>query len=195
MSPSHTKPWSATPTKKLEIGCGRKDTPGYTRVDANPEIPADWHGDAVGPMPFPDGSFDEIRAVDVLEHISYWQTEQALAEWARLLRPGGKLYVQVPDCGRIISEYVDSSATRWQERMPEALQGLPPIVSIAWRILGGHADGAFTLGDDDWRLNAHYAMFDEASIRWYLKRAGLRVESIESNFHPNLLVWAEKPET
>lgn len=181
------------PTRKLEIGCGRKHTPGYTRVDANPNIPADWHGDATGPIPFEDGAFDEIRAVDVLEHISYWHTEVALAEWARLLAPGGRLYVQVPDCGRILNEFV-ANQRAWADRLPDGLAGLPPIVSVAWRILGGHADGAFTLGDDDWRHNAHYAMFDSPSIRWYLRRAGLAVVSLESNFHPNLLVWAEKPE-
>ena len=42
-------------------------------------------------------------------------------------------------------------------------------------------------------LNAHYAMFDESSIRWYLERAGLVVESLRVNEHPNLLVWARKP--
>ena len=42
-------------------------------------------------------------------------------------------------------------------------------------------------------LNAHYAMFDESSIRWYLARAGLVVESLRVNEHPNLLVWARKP--
>lgn len=179
-------------TRKLELGCGRKDTPGYVRVDANPNIEADWHGDAIGPLPWADESFIEIRAVDVLEHISYWQTEAALAEWARLLAPGGRLYVQVPDCGRIMAEWVEDPE-RWRERLPVELEGAPAMIGVAWRILGGHADGAYTQENDEWRFNAHYAMFDEATIRWYLDRAGLRVTSLKSNFHPNLLVWAKKP--
>jgi predicted SAM-dependent methyltransferase len=142
-------------------------------------------------MPFPDGAFAEIRAVDVLEHLSYWRTEVALAEWARLLAPGGRLYVQIPDCRRIMEEWI-ANPDRWLERIPPELEGLPPIVSIAWRILGGHDDGKFTQDNDDWRYNAHYAMFDEQSIGWYLDRAGLDVDTIESNFHPNLLVWAVK---
>lgn len=181
---------------KLEIGCGRKETPGYVRADANPNVDADWHGDALGPMPWADGTFTEIRAVDVLEHISYWRTDEALAEWARLLAPGGRLFVQVPDCGRIMTEWVHNRR-RWQERLPAALDPpgeiLPSIVGVAWRILGGHGDGAFTQDGDDWTYNAHYAMFDEPALRWYLTRAGLVVQSIESNPHPNLLAWSVKP--
>lgn len=177
--------------RKLELGCGRKDTPGYVRVDANPNIEADWHGDVCGPMPWPDGSFDEIRAVDVLEHISYWDTERALAEWARLLAPGGLLYVQVPDCGRIMSEWA-ADPERWNERLPAPLAELPPIVGVAWRIMGGQHDGSYTHDGDDWRLNAHFSMFTESSLAWYLDRAGLDIERIVSNPHPNLLCWARK---
>lgn len=189
-------PYSSTSAepraRKLEIGCGRKETPGYVRVDANPNIDADWHGDAIGPMPWEDGSFVEIRAVDVLEHLSYWQTEIALTEWARLLTPGGRLYVQVPDCGRIMAEWAEDH-DRWRERVPAQLADGPSIVGVAWRILGGHSDGAYTKEGDEWRLNAHYAMFDETALRWYLERAGLTVQSMKSNDHPNLLVWARKP--
>lgn len=183
---------AAPPTRKLEIGCGRKETPGYTRVDANPNIEADWHGDALGPMPWPDGSFVEIRAVDVLEHLSYWDTERALAEWARLLVPGGRLYVQVPDCGRIMARWA-ADPDVWRERLPAELAGAPSIVGVAWRIMGGQADGAYTHPGDEWRLNAHYAMFCRDSLTWYIERAGLVVESMRSNEHPNLLCWCRKP--
>lgn len=177
---------------KLEIGCGHRPTPGYLRVDADPNIPADWHGDASTTMPWDDETFDEIVAQDVLEHIPYRRTVLALTEWRRLLVPGGRLYLQVPDCGRIMREYVDRPA-RWRERLPADLEGLPPIIGVAWRVLGGQDDGAFSKDGDDWRLNGHYAMFDEPALRWYLRAAGLSVESIESNPHPNLLCWAYRP--
>jgi SAM-dependent methyltransferase len=50
-------------------------------------------GDALA-LPFPDGSFDRIVASEVLEHI--WQDQAALAELARVLRPGGAIAVTVP---------------------------------------------------------------------------------------------------
>jgi len=175
---------------KLEVGCGRRVTPGFLRADANPNVGAlDYCGDVAGRMPWPDGAFDEIRAVDILEHIPYRRTGDALAEWARLLAPGGRLYVQVPDCGRIMAEWA-VDPTRWRERLPADLAGLPPFLGVVWRVLGGQDDGVITREGDDPSLNLHLAMFDEAALRWYLTGAGFRVESLESNPHPNLCVWA-----
>jgi len=51
------------------------------------------NGDATG-LPFADGSFDRIIASEVMEHID--DDEGALAELARVLRPGGVLAVTIP---------------------------------------------------------------------------------------------------
>ena len=45
-------------------------------------------------LPYPDASFDRIIAAEVLEHIV--DDEQAIAELARVLRPGGTIAVTVP---------------------------------------------------------------------------------------------------
>jgi SAM-dependent methyltransferase len=50
-------------------------------------------GDALS-LPFPDGEFDRVVAAEVLEHIP--QDTAAIAELARVLRPGGTLAVTVP---------------------------------------------------------------------------------------------------
>jgi SAM-dependent methyltransferase len=50
-------------------------------------------GDATA-LPFPDASFDRIIAAEVLEHIV--EDEAAIAELARVLRPGGSMAVTVP---------------------------------------------------------------------------------------------------
>lgn len=50
-------------------------------------------GDALG-LPFPDGSFDRVIAAEVLEHIP--EDRSAMAELARVLRPGGTMAVTVP---------------------------------------------------------------------------------------------------
>lgn len=51
------------------------------------------HGDARD-MPFADGSFDRVIAAEVLEHIH--EDETAMAEIARVLKPGGLAAVTVP---------------------------------------------------------------------------------------------------
>jgi SAM-dependent methyltransferase len=53
-------------------------------------------GDALR-LPFADGSFDRVIASEVLEHIP--DDEAAMAELARVLRPGGSMAVTVPRCG------------------------------------------------------------------------------------------------
>lgn len=50
-------------------------------------------GDATR-LPYPDGSFDRIIASEVMEHIP--DDDAAMAELARVLRPGGTLAVTVP---------------------------------------------------------------------------------------------------
>lgn len=52
-------------------------------------------GDLDQPLPFADASFDVIVCLEVLEHITAQPT--AVAEFHRLLRPGGRLIVSVPD--------------------------------------------------------------------------------------------------
>ncbi|HET6562543.1 MAG TPA: methyltransferase domain-containing protein [Marmoricola sp.] len=50
-------------------------------------------GDALD-LPFPDGEFDRVVAAEVLEHIP--DDAAAIAELARVLRPGGTIAVTVP---------------------------------------------------------------------------------------------------
>jgi SAM-dependent methyltransferase len=45
-------------------------------------------------LPFPDGSFDVLTGVDILEHID--DDVGALREWRRVLKPGGRLFLFVP---------------------------------------------------------------------------------------------------
>jgi len=60
-------------------------------------------------LPFADGAFDRVIASEVLEHIPH--DEDALAELARVLRPGGTIAVTVPArlpetvCWKLSDEY------------------------------------------------------------------------------------------
>lgn len=53
-------------------------------------------GDALR-LPFPDGSFDRVVCAEVLEHLP--EDGRAMAELARVLRPGGTIAVTVPRYG------------------------------------------------------------------------------------------------
>jgi SAM-dependent methyltransferase len=65
------------------------------------EVPADAAASAVRgtayALPFADASFDRVVAAEVLEHLP--DDERAMAELARVLKPGGTMAVTVPRWG------------------------------------------------------------------------------------------------
>jgi hypothetical protein len=177
--------------KRLEIGSGYNPTPGYYHLDANPELP---DVDLVGlAFPLPASvhglaPWDELRAVDVLEHLSYRDVDEALADWRSVVGPDGRLYVQVPDAETIMREYVgrSSDGLAWDREGVEC----DALLGAEWRLLGGHADGVYVTNGDDWRWNAHYSLWSKARLSSALDAAGWVVESIDVNRHPNLLCTA-----
>ena len=64
-------------------------------------------GDALR-LPFADDSFDRVIASEVLEHIP--DDVAAMAELARVLRPGGTMAVTVPRCGPELVNWLLSDA-------------------------------------------------------------------------------------
>jgi 2-polyprenyl-3-methyl-5-hydroxy-6-metoxy-1,4-benzoquinol methylase len=50
--------------------------------------------DAAQQLPFPDGSFDAITCIDAINHLP--DRRRVIAEWARLLKPGGRLLFTDP---------------------------------------------------------------------------------------------------
>lgn len=80
---------------KLNIGCGRKHLAGAVNLDVSADVGADVVHDLNRfPWPFEDGTFDEIYAYDVLEHVV--DLPPVLEEIHRIAKPGGVLCVTVP---------------------------------------------------------------------------------------------------
>lgn len=55
---------------------------------------ADFYGEACG-LPFHSNSLDYVASSHVLEHVA--NPVKAICEWYRVLKPGGMMYVVVPD--------------------------------------------------------------------------------------------------
>jgi len=96
--------------KKLNIGSHNKKLKGYINVDAldlpNVDVVCDL---TKTPWKFDDNSIDEIVAVEFLEHLSFKYTSKVLYECFRILKKGGKLHIQVPDCGAMMEAYVNDA--------------------------------------------------------------------------------------
>lgn len=67
---------------------------GWLSVDlaGDPDVRAD-----VLALPFEDGYADEVMAIHLLEHLYRWDAPAALREWRRVLKPGGRLILELPD--------------------------------------------------------------------------------------------------
>jgi hypothetical protein len=84
---------------RINFGCGQFPTPGWINVDNDARARADVRHDLdVVPYPFESGSADEIVASHVLEHLRHPFT--TMAEFARILKPGGIMTIRVPHFSR-----------------------------------------------------------------------------------------------
>jgi len=98
--------------QKLNLGSGGDYRPGYINIDAMPNTGADIVADITQPLPFKDASCGEVVAQDILEHLTLSQQESVLKEIFRVLAPGGKLHVRIPNIDDIITRFEDDPDTR-----------------------------------------------------------------------------------
>jgi len=85
---------------RLHLGCGNVYKPGWVNIDAYsiPPCTPDLTLDLRQPMPFPDGTCAEVYSEHFFEHVPYPEgAESNLRESLRVLSPGGRLNIGVPD--------------------------------------------------------------------------------------------------
>lgn len=102
--PAHVEAPEVEPGINLNIGCGKKLWPGFVNID----FPGNWSGQKpdiecdVRKLSLPDDYADSAWAIHVIEHIQRWETEDTLKEWRRVLKPGGRLVLELPCLDRVI---------------------------------------------------------------------------------------------
>ena len=148
----------AVGSKRLEIGSGVRPLPGYIHVDLDPFA---WHVEAIAPawrLPFPDNWAEEIVAIHSLEHVHPYFLLPTLTEWRRVLRPGGRLRVHVPNAPRLMECFIGAPLhKKWA--LMGALLGMyctPDVVTPRQLI---------------WPSD-HQILFDRDLLRWALESAG-----------------------
>lgn len=100
---------SRLPDLKLNIACGKDYREDYINVDLYSEntLKIDAQFDAMK-IPYPDNTVDEILALHVIEHFDFFEGQRVLAEWYRVLKPGGKLLLETPDFLENCRAFVDA---------------------------------------------------------------------------------------
>ena len=118
----------------------------YARIDA---------------LPYPPDSVDEIRSVQVLEHVGMVEAPRVLRHWHSILKPGGFVHVDVPDfeeTARQLLAQPDEPAKDWY-----------------YRLIYGSQKNAYAY---------HKNGFSPARLEWLLREAGFRdVRHVPDTIH------------
>lgn len=143
---------------KLHIG-GTEVRDGWTiyNIEDGPHV--DIVGDLANMSAIADNSCEEVYASHVVEHLDFKTTlETGLGEIFRVLAPGGRLRVSVPDM-RVLCELFLDPTRRTDHR--------DHLMHI---LFGGH------VSPNDY----HQTGFDQGILTMYLERAGfVEIERVE----------------
>lgn len=137
--------------RKLHIG-GQCRRDGWEVLNAQPGPEVDHVCNANDLSTFSSSSFSALYASHVLEHFDYVrEIDVVLTEWFRVLKPGGQLFISVPDLETLARLFLDTENLNEEERF-----------HITRMIFGGHTDA----------YDYHQSGISEAILRRYLQHAG-----------------------
>lgn len=111
--------------------------------------------DLNGPLPYPDDHFDHVVSLEGIEHLE--DAAVCLREFARVLRPGGRLVLSTPN--------VNSAEKRWTYFLSGRFSGFKPIArrGLGQPIGPGHS---------------HVTVPYLPTLVYLLERHGLRVDRV-----------------
>lgn len=132
---------------KLHLACGTKRLPGFTHVDIRPEVKPDVVANMMKMTQFQNNTVDLIYLCHGMEHVPLGQVPRALAEWGRILRPGGVLRLAMPDMELLAQAYLFDG-------------------------IGLHLIRAAITGGQEYEDNIHYSVWDFKTLAEVLTKAG-----------------------
>ena len=151
----------------LNLGCGSDIQQGYDNIDIRKlldTIQADARH-----LPYELNSVDEIRAIDVYEHVSFMESRKLLNHWVSLLKSGGRLIIQSP-----------------------SIEVLARRILISTNIKDIEDSIAYIFGNQDYKENTHFTACHPELMIHYLRNAGITGEINCRTEATNLIINARK---
>jgi glycosyltransferase involved in cell wall biosynthesis/predicted SAM-dependent methyltransferase len=102
-------------SKKLNLGAGGKREKGFLSIDIfnGPDIDEVFDLDEI---PYKDETISAINSEHSLEHVGWQRVDKALLEWWRVLKPGGQLFLKMPDFEDCCKKYLETPPTNKDHR-------------------------------------------------------------------------------
>jgi GT2 family glycosyltransferase len=133
----HRKLWAPAEVKapapeaglKLHLGSGTDYRPGWVNIDIDPACGPDVVSRVERLDGFEDGTAAVMEARHLFEHLTFDEARAALAEWHRVLQPGGELYLEMPDfeqCVRLLGQHFDGAG---HDLAMVGIYGWPPDIA------------------------------------------------------------------
>lgn len=158
-------------TTKIQIGGGSHTLDGFLNIDI--VAPADLVCDIREGLPLNDECSEFIFSEHTFEHLDYPVSEKKVVnECYRVLKPGGKIVVGVPDANKAIMGYVNKDMELFNEYMErwyprrDCKEHFNTWLDLVNYVLRDQ--------DDDPVYNPHYWGYDYEKLESMLKDAGFK---------------------
>ena len=187
----------ATPAERpvvLHVGCGAPNPAKLPaayfpaglwrelRLDIDPEVMPDIQASITDMSKVATGSVDAVWSAHNLEHLFAHEVPLALAEFCRVLRPGGFALVTMPDLQQVAQLVAQGQL---EDAAYQSLMG--PISPLD--MLYGHA-ASVTAGNV---FMTHRTGFTAQTLTGHLARAGFAEIKVERDGHFAIWALALKP--
>jgi len=133
---------------RIELGSGPHGEPGYHHVDAVKVGNVDRAADVRKLDWLTNDEVDDLYSAHTVEHISYTEIAQVLQEWHRVLKPGGKITIKMPDLDFLCRAYVE---------------GIHSSEEVMIALFGGFSDHPG--GSDSWEKISGNQQWERNTIR------------------------------
>lgn len=154
---------TAASARRLNIGCGMFPLPFYTNLDADPETSYADRIASVPPIPYEDGTLDEIFAGHFIEHLTRPDAMAFVKECYRCLAPNGIIGLVAPDMREIM--------TRWLAGSPDYVE-CPPGV---WHAVADLDDMCHLAVFSTIQPSHHLWAYDRFTLARLLRQAGFEI--------------------